>query len=166
MAQLALIMAAMLIYRRLNPDFSDNSKQPITGSYVADLDALLRGDRLGNSGGVSEPMVFALARELRSLGESFEDLRTFLETILDREYPPLHVSEGFRDEYIRLRMKGLLHDSAIAELAGLRLPELRGKDDNRSDAAHPELSIQGLHIQDISDYDHSIVECASICTGC
>ncbi|KAK5550248.1 hypothetical protein LTR46_011746, partial [Exophiala xenobiotica] len=144
-------MVTMLIYRRLNPDFSDASKQPITRSYVADLDALLRGDRLGNSGGVSERTAFALARELRSLGESFEDLRTFPETILDREYPPLHVSEGFCDDFRRLRMKGLLHDSAIAELAGLRLPELRGKDDNRSDAAHPELSIQGLHIQDISE---------------
>lgn len=165
--QLALIMAAMMNYRRLYPDSSDHSEQPITGSYIADLDALLGGAQLGNSGRVAERMVFALARELWSLGEDFEDLGTFLETILDREHPPLHVSEGFCDEYIRLRRRGLLHDSAITELAGISLPELRGKDNNTSDATHPEeLSIQKLYVQDTSEYDHSIVKCASICTDC
>lgn len=162
-AQLTLITAAMMTYRRLYPDFLDDSEAPVTGSYIADLDALLRGDQLGNSGKVAERMVFTLVRELWSEGESFEDLRIFLGTILDRDQPPLHASEGFCDEYIRLRMKGVLHDSAITELAGLRLPELRGKDDNRSDAAHPvKLS---LHIQNTSEYDPSSVECASICTN-
>lgn len=146
-------MAAMLTYRRLCPDFSDDSEQPVTGSYVADLDSLLRGDHLGNSGRVAERMVFALARELRLSGEGFEDLRTFLETILDRECPPLHVSEGFCDEYIRLRMNGMLHDSAITELAGLRLPQLRKKDTNMNDATHlQDLSIQKLHIEDSSGH--------------
>jgi hypothetical protein len=158
-------MAAMMNYRRLYSDSSDLSEQPITGSYIADLDALLGGAQLGNSGRVAESMVFALSRELWLLGEDFEDLRTFLETMLDREYPPLHVSEGFCDEYIRLRTKGLLHDSAVTELAGISLPELRGKDNNISDATHPEeLSTQKIYIQDTSEYYHSIIKCASICT--
>jgi hypothetical protein len=39
--QLALIMAAMLSYRRLLPDASNHVNQPVKGSYLADLDALL-----------------------------------------------------------------------------------------------------------------------------
>jgi hypothetical protein len=97
--QLALIMAALMSYRRLLPDLSDNSDRPIRGSYLADLDALLDGYSLGNSGIVAERMVFSLVRVFRSSGNQFEELTTFLETVLNREPPLLHVFDGFCDQY-------------------------------------------------------------------
>lgn len=150
--QLALTMAALMNYRRLLPDFSDDSDQPIKGSYLADLDALLNGHSLGNSGTVWEQMAFALIRVLRSFIHQFEDLVTFLETVLDREPPPLHVFDGFSDQYLRWMIKGQLHEIAIAELSYFKAPELRGDDDpDWVTVTHPEeLSLQELHIQDQS----------------
>jgi hypothetical protein len=124
--QLALIMGALMNYRRLHRDFSDDFNQPVRGSYLADLTALLRGYALGNSGKVAERMVFALVRNLLLFEERFEDLITFLETTIDRKHPPLHVLDGFSDEYMRLRIgDGLLHDAAVTALAGIRMPDLR-----------------------------------------
>jgi hypothetical protein len=82
--QLALAMAALMNYRRLLPDLSDDSDQPIAGSYLADLDALLVDHSLGNSGKVGEQMVFALIRvlRLRPFVDRYEDIITFLETTL------------------------------------------------------------------------------------
>jgi hypothetical protein len=47
-------MAALMNYRRLLPDLLDDSYHPINSSYLADLDALFRGDSLRNSGRVAE----------------------------------------------------------------------------------------------------------------
>jgi len=80
--QLTLTIAALMNYRRLLPDFLDDLDQPIKGSYLADLDTLLYGHSLGNSGTVWEQMAFALVRVLRSFMHQFEDLITFLETVL------------------------------------------------------------------------------------
>lgn len=77
--QFALIMAALMNYRRLLPHVSDHSDQPIKGSYLADLDALLRGDSHGNSRRVLEQMVFVLVRVLPSFMDQFKALITFLE---------------------------------------------------------------------------------------
>lgn len=104
--QLALIMAALMICRRLLHDFLDHSDQPIKGSYLANLDTLLRGESLGNNGRVAEQMVLSLVRELYFFGDQFKDLIAFLETALDRERSPLHVFDGFNDRYLRLRMEG------------------------------------------------------------
>ena len=65
--QLALIRAALMNYRRLLPDLADQSDQAIKGSYLADLDALLRGHSPGSSRRVLEEMVFVLVRVLSSL---------------------------------------------------------------------------------------------------
>lgn len=95
--QLALTMAALMNYRRLLSDLSDNSDQPIKGSYLAGLDAILNGHSLENNGRVGEKMVFALVRVLRSFIDQFEDLITFLNTGFDREPPLLHLFDGFFD---------------------------------------------------------------------
>lgn len=92
-------MAAVMSYRRLLPDLSDDSDRPIRGSYLADLDALLNGHPLGNSGIVAERMIFSLIRVFRCSGNQFEELTTFLEAVLDREPPLLHVFNGFCDQY-------------------------------------------------------------------
>jgi hypothetical protein len=43
-------MVALMGHRRLLPDLSDDYDQPINDSYLDDLDALLSGRSLGNSG--------------------------------------------------------------------------------------------------------------------
>lgn len=80
--QLALYMAAWMIYLRICPDLLDDTDKPITGSYLFDLDTLFGGSSLGNSGRVAEQMVFALVRVLRC-SEQYEQLVVFLETVLD-----------------------------------------------------------------------------------
>lgn len=52
--QLALIMTTLMVCRRLLYNFLDHSDQPIKGSHLTDLDAILRGESLGNSGRVAE----------------------------------------------------------------------------------------------------------------
>jgi len=159
--QLALIMAALMTYRRLLPDFSDDSDQPIEGSYIADLDALLHGHSLGNSGRVAERMVFALVRVLRSLAYQFEGLLAFLEIVLDREPPLLHVLDRFSDQYLGWRIDSRTHDpafkSAIAELSHFKMLEPRGDDDSDwVTVTHPEeLSLQELYVQDHSQRPYS-----------
>ena len=127
--QLALTMAALMNYRRFFPDVLDHFDQPISGSFLADLDAHFRGCLLGNSGKVAEKMVFALLRVLYPLTSKYEGLITFLETTLDRERPPLHLFDGFTDHYFRLRISYQSHKIARLELSGVKMPELGGDDD-------------------------------------
>ena len=107
----------------------EDSDQPIKDSYLADPDALLDGHPLGNSGIVGEQMVFALVRVLRSFVDQFEDLIAFLETAFKRRPLLLHVFDGFSDQYLRRRINGQSHKTAIAELSHFKMPELRGDDD-------------------------------------
>ena len=95
--QLALIMAATLNYRRLLPDAKDHLDKVINGSYLADLDGLLDGRSLGNSGVVAEQMVFSLVRVLRFSANQFEDVSNFLETVLNTR-PPL-LASSWTDDY-------------------------------------------------------------------
>lgn len=116
-------MSALLSYRRLHPDFMDYSEQPITANYTADLDA--HGSSIGNSGRVAERMLFALARQLQSMGEGFGGLRQFLERTLDRKPLQRHIFDALSDEYVRLRMCGRSHKAAMVELTLGTSPELR-----------------------------------------
>ncbi len=151
--QLALNMAALMNYRRLLPDDLDCSDQPIKGSYLADLDALFHGQPLGNSGRVAEQMVFALLRVLYSFADDFENLTTFLETALDREPPPLHLFDGFSDQYLRLMINGQPHEAARVDLSRIKIPELRGEDDpDWVNVTHPkEFSLQDHSQRPYSD---------------
>jgi hypothetical protein len=136
--RLTLTITALMNYRRLLPDVSDHSDQPIRGSYLADLDALFHGHSLGNSGRVAEQTVFALIRVLHSFVGQFEDLIMFLETALDREPLLLHVLDGFSDKYLRWRIGSRTHEIAfkivIEEVSHLKMPELRR--DGDSDWVH------------------------------
>jgi hypothetical protein len=128
--QLALTIAALMSYRRLLPDRLDDSDKPIKGSYLADLDGLLDGHLLGNSGTVGERMVFSLIRVLRSFVGQFENLIMFLDTVLDREPPLLHAFDGFSDQYLSRRISGQPHETAMVELSHFGMPEPRGDDDS------------------------------------
>ena len=132
-------MAALMNYRRLVPDILDYFDQPISDSYLADLDAQFRGCLLGNSGRVAEQMVFALLRGLYLLASKYEGLITFLETTLDRERPPLHLFDEFTGHYFRLRISYQCHKTARLELSGVKMPEL-GEDDDPDwvNITHPE----------------------------
>jgi hypothetical protein len=126
--QLALTTAALMNYRRLCPDRSDDLVRPIKSSYLHDLDALFRGDALGNSGTVAKRMVFALIRVFGA-EDRFEGLKTFLEDITDQEPPLLHVCDGLSDQYMKRMTVGLDHDTAFAavsrELAPWNVPEVK-----------------------------------------
>ena len=150
MEQLALTLAALMNYRRLFPDVLDHCDQPISGSYLADLDAHLRGCLLGNSGRVAEQMIFALLRVLYASESQHENLITFLEITLDRERPHLHLFDGFTDHYLRLRIKYQCHKTAKEELSGVKMPELGGDDDPDwvNIILPEELPYQKLHIHD------------------
>lgn len=127
--QLALTMAALMSYRRLLSDLSDDSDRPTKGSYLADLDALFADHPLENSGVVTIQMVFALLRVLSSFTDQFEDLIKFVATVLDRETRLLHVFDGFSDQYLIRRMNGQSHETAMVELSRFKMPELRGDGD-------------------------------------
>lgn len=127
--QLALTMAALMCHRRLLPYLSDDYTQPINGSYVADLDALLNGHSLENSKMVWERMVFSLLRVLSSFTNQYEDLIQFLASVLDRETPLLDPFDGFSDQYLTRRINGQPHETVILKLSHLKMPELRKDDD-------------------------------------
>ncbi|KAL8696372.1 MAG: hypothetical protein Q9201_007693 [Fulgogasparrea decipioides] len=135
--QLALDMAGLIKYRRLRPDPSDDMDQPITSSYLVDLDTLFRGHSLGNSGRVVEQMVFAFIRVLRRMGHH-KELVEFLDTVLDREPPSLHPSDKLTDEYLERRIHGWTHkiafETVMKQVSCLELPGL-GRD-NDSDQLH------------------------------
>jgi hypothetical protein len=128
--QLALTVAALMCHRRLLPYHSDDYTQPINGSYLADLDALLNGHSLENSKAIWERMVFSLLRVLSSFANQYEDLIQFLASVLDRETPLLDPFDGFSDQYLIRKINGQLHDIAILVLDQdyLKTPKLR-KDD-------------------------------------
>lgn len=84
-----MTVAAWMSYRRLVPDRLDDADQPIKGSYLADLDAHLDGQPLGNSGVLIQHMVFSLSRALNYFNDQFECLSDLLVSTLDIETPLL-----------------------------------------------------------------------------
>ena len=139
-------------YRRLLPDRLDHFDQPINGSFLADLDALFRGDSLGNSGRVAEEMVSALLRILRDNEDLYEDLIAFLETAFGRERLLLHRYDGSSDSYMRLRTEAQPHGDAMEESLSGKTPERR-EDDGLDWVIVPpqkDLSLQELYVQGCS----------------
>ena len=100
--QLVLTLAALLCYQRLSPPTS-NTNQPIKGSYQADFDAILDGERLSNARAVFEYMVLSVLRVLYTIEDS-EKMRTFLASVLDIQWPVLDPFHEFSDQYWTYRM--------------------------------------------------------------
>lgn len=140
-------MTVLVNYRRLLPDLLDYPDYPVMSIYLADLDALLHASHK-NLGKVVEQTAFALIRVLDSFMDQFKDLIIFLETALDREPPLLHAFDGSSDQYLRLRIKGQSHKTAIVELSRIKMLKLRGDDDaDWVNVTYPEeLSLQGLNL--------------------
>ena len=55
--QLALALSVILCRERLFPDTADDAAQPVHGSYLADLNAILNSQSLGNTRTVVERMI-------------------------------------------------------------------------------------------------------------
>jgi hypothetical protein len=118
-------------------------------------------------------MVFALVRVLHSSVDQYKDIITFLETTLDREPPLLQVFNGFSDQYLYRRINGQPYEAARVELSHIKMPELRGDDDQDwVNVKHLEkFSVQELHVQDHSqrpytDCKLSVVETEYVLQYC
>ena len=127
--QLALNLAALMIYLQNRSDILKDTDEPITGSFLVDLDALFKGNSRAKSGRAAERMAFALARALRC-GDRYEQLAVFLETMLDRQSPLLHSFDGLVDQYMRRRILCWSHrtsfDSVMEEVSHLKMPRFTG----------------------------------------
>ena len=127
--QLTLNMAALMIYLQNRSDVLKDTDVPITGSYLVDLDALFRGNSLANSRRAAEQMLFALVRALRC-GDRDEQLAVFLETVLDRQSPLVHVRDDLADQYMRWRILSQSHktafDDVMAEVSHLKVLRFTG----------------------------------------
>jgi hypothetical protein len=117
--QLVLTLAALLYYQRLFPPTPDTN-QPTKGSYQADFDAILNGERLSNARTVFEYMAISVLRVFHTVKDK-QKMRTFLASVLDKQQLP--VLERFHessDQYWVCRLgaelarenDGLSHEDA------------------------------------------------------
>jgi len=85
--QLVLTLAALLCYQRLFPPTLDTN-QPIYGSYQADFDAILNGERLSNARTVFEHMAISVLRVFYTVKDN-QKMRIFLASVLDKQQMPV-----------------------------------------------------------------------------
>jgi hypothetical protein len=112
--QLALIIAALLCYKRLLPYTPNDTAQSIKGSYLADFDALMNGEPLSNVRVVFERMALSFLRVLDTFIEDYQDICQLLATALDTVKPTLLESpDGFSDQYWVRRKEKLDHKDAL-----------------------------------------------------
>ena len=121
--QLALTLAALLCYERLLPYTSNDTAQPLKGSYLADLDFLLNGQLLSNRRMVFERMGFSFLRVLDTFGDEYEDLIQLLAVSVDKKAPLLERFDGFSDQYWARRARDRLAHSRAYEGGALILIE-------------------------------------------
>lgn len=85
-------------------------------SSLGDLDSLLQGEEIGNSGRIAELVMHALIRNLHPKKDHLEHLVIFLVTVLNQACPPLHWLEGLMDQNLRLRISGQSHAGAMGRM--------------------------------------------------
>jgi hypothetical protein len=112
--QLALTLAAWLCLQRLLPCSSDIT-QPIKGCFLADLGALLTGERLSNECTVLERMIFSFSQALDTFGGEYQDTRQLINAVLDTDTLPLEHPDRISVQYwIYRTKKRLAHKAARA----------------------------------------------------
>lgn len=112
--EFALNLAALLCRERLLPYAMDDTAQPIKGSYLADLDAILNGQDISNRRTVFEQMILSLLRVLYTL-EDTEDIRQFLAEVLDKESSLLDFLDGVSDQYCARKVRAHTHNRAFED---------------------------------------------------
>jgi hypothetical protein len=116
--QLALTLAALLCRKRLLRYSSNDTTQPIKGSYLADFDALVNSRPLRNERSVFERMLLSFLRVLGTLKGDYQDVCQFLATVLDTDTPILDAFDGFSDQYWVRRMRDKLAHEDAFEMTG------------------------------------------------
>jgi hypothetical protein len=113
----------------------DDTAQPIGGSYLADLDAILNGQDISNRRTVFEQMILSLLRVLYTLENSEETVRLLAE-VLDKEASLLEPLDGVVDQYCARKLHGHNHNRAFEEAREglLQCVEAMLKRDRNADA--------------------------------
>ncbi|KAL9073604.1 MAG: hypothetical protein Q9161_002846 [Pseudevernia consocians] len=115
MLEFALTPAALWCRERLLPYTTDDSAQPIGGSYSADFDAILNGQDISNRRMVFELIILSLVRVLLTLDTSEETVRLLAE-VFDKEASLLRPLDGVSDQYCARKIRGHDHNSAFEEV--------------------------------------------------
>ncbi len=118
--QLVLILAALLCHGRLLPYTPDDTVQPISGCYLADLDLLLSGEPLSNQRTVFEMLGFSFLRVFVTLGDRYEDMIQLLTVALDKDPPLLEPFDGLTQYVVERIKRKHPHLSACKEVKGCR----------------------------------------------
>ncbi len=112
----ALTLAALLCRERLLPYNMDDTVHAIRDSYLADFDAILKGDDTSNRRAVFEQMILSLVRVLNTLDHldtSKETVRLLAEVLDGEEATFLGPME---DQYCDKKVRGHDHDRASVEV--------------------------------------------------
>jgi len=119
--QLVLTLAALLCYQPLFPPTPDTN-QPIKGSYQADFDAILNGERLSNAQTVFWYMAISVLRVFHTVKDN-QKMRPFLASVPDKQrLPVLDLCHESSDQYWVCR----LGDGLAREDDGLSCKDARG----------------------------------------
>ena len=108
--QLVLTLAALVCFVRRLWSSPSETAGPVQGCYLADWDALLKGDDLRNGRAVIERLSFSLLRVLLTIGEDcfgeeLSQLVSLLAGAIDKEMPLMHLFDGISDNYWATRMR-------------------------------------------------------------
>ena len=101
--QLALTLAASLCHRRLLYSSNDTA-QPTKGNYLADFDALIKGEPLSNEQTVFRRMLFSFLQVLETPIDRYQNISNFLTAMLHTATPILDPFDEFSDQYWVYRM--------------------------------------------------------------
>jgi hypothetical protein len=103
--QAALTLAALLCFKRLLPYSSDDTPQSFKGGYLADFDALMKGEPLTNERTVLEHMIFSFLRAIDTFQDGYQGIRQLLATVVGKDVPALGPCDRFLNQYWICRMK-------------------------------------------------------------
>lgn len=110
----ALTLAALLCRERLLPYNEDDTVHAVGGSYLADFDAILKGQKTSNRRAVFEQMILSLVRVLTTPDhfDTSTEIVRLLAQFLEGEATILGPME---DQYCDKKVHGHDHDRASAE---------------------------------------------------
>jgi len=111
--QAALTLAALLCYKRLLPYSLDDGTQSFKGDYLADFDALMRGEPLTNERTILEHMIFSFLRATNTVKDGHQGMRQLLATVLDKDISVPEPCDKFLDRYWICRMERQSHGDAF-----------------------------------------------------
>lgn len=133
--QYGLTLIALWCRERLLNYSTDETTQPIEGSYLADFDAILHGEDIKNKRAVFEQMILSLWRVLYALNISEETVQ-LLGEVLDIRASLQEPLAGIADQYTVRKVHGHYHNGAFEEASErlLKCAEAMFKRERNADA--------------------------------